>query len=337
MASSARSTTSGAADFAAAPLTVTGLSRGIRRLRRTAYFNFGLVVVARPAKWINVAVRRGGPAFFLAVFDVWVWLACGGLMLLTSLLLYCNSRCNPRELEDLYLFWRQSAPLFAARTSRRSGLKGGSTDHFFATAKEALFQQFNGSTRLHCAKRPGTAGLLYEGAHLAWSWLTLKAVMEAPMADFFVKKTDCEVIVLGDLTNDKSYGLAFAPELQPVGSLQSRAAAPPGGRRECWTSIDALLWLARQPLRHQAGGLHRAARSREVGDILARMFPWQHSADVERASGGTDWIFSFAGVGLSLIAFLVVLDHSPRLREDSVKLRRSTRSRPSEGGRPASL
>uniref|UniRef100_A0A1I8ILG7 Lig_chan-Glu_bd domain-containing protein n=1 Tax=Macrostomum lignano TaxID=282301 RepID=A0A1I8ILG7_9PLAT len=53
-------------------------------------------VVAKPAKWVNTAVVRDAK-FFLRVFDLGVWLASGGVFLLTALLLHYNGRYNPRE------------------------------------------------------------------------------------------------------------------------------------------------------------------------------------------------------------------------------------------------
>uniref|UniRef100_A0A1I8J329 PBPe domain-containing protein n=1 Tax=Macrostomum lignano TaxID=282301 RepID=A0A1I8J329_9PLAT len=356
------------ADFAAAPLTVTAyreesvdFSHGV--------LNFGLVVVARPAKWINVAVRRG-PAFFLAVFDVWVWLACGGLMLLTSLLLYCNSRCNPRELEDLYLFGAVCATvrcqgtasqprslagrclstawwLFAAITAvayaggflctlvasegsrsrhmyapminirdRFSAdpdylkdftpvwIKGGSTDHFFATAKEALFQQFNRKHQAALRKRPELQ--VYSTKELIGLVLAdtqVLAVMEAPMADFFVKKTDCEVIVLGDLTNDKSYGLAFAQNSSLLGRFNLELLR----LQEDGRVLDIYRRYFGSPGSLCGTKLEASTRSQisEVGDILARMFRGSIPLTLKSFVGPIG--FYFAGVGLSLIAFLVDL------------------------------
>uniref|UniRef100_A0A1I8GV15 Lig_chan-Glu_bd domain-containing protein n=1 Tax=Macrostomum lignano TaxID=282301 RepID=A0A1I8GV15_9PLAT len=299
------------ADFAAAPLTVTAyreesvdFSHGV--------LNFGLVVVARPAKWINVAVRRG-PAFFLAVFDVWVWLACGGLMLLTSLLLYCNSRCNPRELEDLYLFGAVCATVRCQGTASQPRSLAGrclSTAWWLFAAITAV--AYAGGFLCTLVASEGS-----RSRHMYAPMINIRDRFSADpdyLKDFTpaaaritslprLKRLCSSIIVLGDLTNDKSYGLAFAQNSSLLGRFNLELLR----LQEDGRVLDIYRRYFGSPGSLCGTKLEASTRSQisEVGDILARMFRGSIPLTLKSFVGPIG--FYFAGVGLSLIAFLVDL------------------------------
>uniref|UniRef100_A0A1I8IYA5 Glutamate receptor n=2 Tax=Macrostomum lignano TaxID=282301 RepID=A0A1I8IYA5_9PLAT len=390
---------SGDVHFAAAPLTLNAVREEFVDFSH-GVLNFGLVVVAKPAKWVNTAVVRDAK-FFLRVFDLGVWLASGGVFLLTALLLHYNGRYNPRENgsavsdelrrqnrqqrggppvrpatlgivggesgdEDfdggasggapavggfskwprslagrcVSVFWWLFVAIFAATYSggflcalvategsksrhmyapminirdrfssdpdylkdfTPAWIKGGSTDHFFSTTTEALFQQFNRKHQASLRKQPELA--VYSTRDLIDLVLRdtqILGVMEAPMADFYVKKTDCEIIILGDLTNDKSYAFAFAENSSLTGRFNLEILR----LKESGYILDTYRKYFGSPGSLCGSKMEASARSQisEVGEVLARMFRGSIPVTLNSFSGPL--ILYFSGVGVASVALL---------------------------------